>query len=74
VNFIRLFCFAKQSSDVSVRAFSDSHISSEQLLPEAIQLRMKYNRAQTFWPPRVLYRFFVTRHRVANKNIAQQFP
>lgn len=46
----------------------------EQLLPEAIRLRMKYNRAQMFWPVRVLYRFFVTRHRIRNKTIAQQFP
>jgi len=46
----------------------------EQLLPAAIRLRMKYNRSQLFWPIRVLYRYFVTRRRILNKTIAQQFP
>jgi hypothetical protein len=46
----------------------------EQMLPEAMRLRMKFNRSQLFWPFRVLYRYFVTRHFIKNKTIAQQFP
>jgi hypothetical protein len=46
----------------------------EQILPEAMRLRMKYNRTQLFWPFRVLYRYFVTRRRIQNRTIAQQFP
>ena len=45
----------------------------EQILPEAMRLRMKYNRSQLFWPFRVLYRYFVTRHLIKNRTIAQQF-
>lgn len=45
----------------------------EQMLQEAIRLRMKYNRSQLFWPIRVLYRYFVTRHFIINKTIEQQF-
>jgi hypothetical protein len=48
--------------------------SYEQILPEAMRLRMKYNRSQLFWPLRVLYRYFVTRHQIKNKTIVQQFP
>ena len=46
----------------------------EQILVEAVRLRMKHNRAQLFWPFRVLYRYFVTRYQIQNKTIAQQFP
>jgi hypothetical protein len=46
----------------------------EQLLPEAMRVRMQYNRAQLFWPIRVLYRYFVNRNLMKNKSIAQQFP
>ena len=45
----------------------------EQILLEAMRLRMKCNRSQTFWPFRVLYRYFVTRHSVKNRTIKQQF-
>lgn len=45
-----------------------------QILSEAIRLRMQHNRSQSFWPIRVLYRFFVTRHLIKNRTIAQQFP
>jgi hypothetical protein len=45
-----------------------------QILEDAIRLRMNYNRSQLFWPFRVLFRFFVTRHLLKNKTIAQQFP
>jgi len=48
--------------------------SYEDLFVAAARLRMKYNRAQAFWPIRVLYRYFVTRHCVVNRSIAQQFP
>jgi hypothetical protein len=46
----------------------------EEILMEAIRIRMKYNRSQKFWPIRVLYRYFVTRHLIKNRTIAQQFP
>jgi len=46
----------------------------EEILLDAIRLRMKYNRSQSFWPFRVLYRFFVTRHQLKNRTIAQQYP
>lgn len=46
----------------------------EQLLPEAVRVRMKYNRSQLFWPVRVLCRYFVSPSRVKNKSIVQQFP
>jgi hypothetical protein len=44
------------------------------LVVEAMRVRMKYNRSQFLWPVRVLYRFFVTRHRIANRSIVEQFP
>jgi hypothetical protein len=46
----------------------------EELVVEAMRVRMKFNRSQSFWPFRVLYRYFVTRHRIANRTIMQQFP
>ena len=46
----------------------------EELVVEAMRIRMNYNRSQSFWPVRVLYRFFVTRHRLVNRTIMQQFP
>ena len=46
----------------------------EELLADAMRVRMKFSRSQSFWPVRVLYRFFVTRHRIVNQTIAQQFP
>lgn len=45
-----------------------------QILPEAMRVRMQYNRSQPFWPVRVLYRFFVTRNLLKNRTIAQQYP
>ena len=48
--------------------------SYEEILVAAMRLRMKYNRSQLFWPFRVLYRYAVTRFRIANRSIAQQFP
>jgi hypothetical protein len=48
--------------------------SYEELLTAAMRIRMKHNRSQSFWPVRVLYRYFVTRHLTSNKSIAQQFP
>jgi hypothetical protein len=46
----------------------------EDLVTEALRIRMKYTRSQSLWPVRVLYRYFVTRHTFANRTIAQQFP
>lgn len=46
----------------------------EDLVADAMRVRMKYNRAQLFWPIRVLYRYFVTRHRIANRTIMEQYP
>src|SRR5262245_50076789 len=46
----------------------------EDLMVAAIRVRMRHNREQSFWPVRVLYRYFVTRHRMANRTIVQQFP
>jgi hypothetical protein len=46
----------------------------EELVVAAMRVRMKFNRSQSFWPIRVLYRYFVTRHRIANRTVAQQFP
>jgi len=44
------------------------------ILMQAMRVRMQYNRSQAFWPFRVLYRYAVTRHRISNKTIMQQFP
>jgi hypothetical protein len=44
----------------------------EQILLEAVRLRMKYNRSQTLWPLRVLYRYFTTRYLLRNRSIEQQ--
>jgi hypothetical protein len=46
----------------------------EEIMLAATRVRMKYNRSQLFWPARVLYRYAVTRRRIANRSIAQQFP
>ena len=48
--------------------------SYEDLMMAAVRLRMQHNRAQPFWPVRVLYRYCVTRHRSSNRTIAQQLP
>jgi hypothetical protein len=45
-----------------------------ELVVKAMRVRMQYNRSQFLWPVRVLYRFFVTRHRIANRTIVEQFP
>jgi hypothetical protein len=50
------------------------HRSYEEIMLAAMRVRMKYNRSQPFWPLRVLYRYAVTRHRIANRSIVQQFP
>lgn len=50
------------------------NLAYEDILIDAAKLRMKYVRAQSLWPARVMYRFFVTRHRLVNRTIAQQFP
>jgi hypothetical protein len=49
------------------------HRSYEEILVQAMRIRMKYNRAQPFWPLRVLFRY-ATRRRLVNRTIAQQFP
>jgi hypothetical protein len=46
----------------------------EDLVVSAMRIRMQHNRAQSFWPFRVLYRYFVTRNRIANRTVMQQFP
>jgi len=46
----------------------------EAIMLDGMRLRMKHNLSQPFWPLRVLYRFAVTRHRIANRSIVQQFP
>ena len=48
--------------------------SYDDLVIEAMRIRMRHNRSQFLWPVRVLYRYFVTRHTIANRTIAQQFP
>jgi hypothetical protein len=50
------------------------HRPYEDLVFAAMRIRMKYNRSQFLWPVRVLYRYFVTRHLIARRTIAQQFP
>jgi hypothetical protein len=44
------------------------------ILIDAARLRMQFVRSQFLWPARVLYRFAVTRHKLVNKTIAEQFP
>ncbi len=46
----------------------------EDILIDAVRLRMKVVRSQSVWPARVLYRFFVTRPKLLNKTIARQYP
>lgn len=46
----------------------------EQILLDAIRLRMKYVRSVPFWPIRVLYRYAITRPRLVNKSVQQQHP
>lgn len=48
--------------------------SYEELLVAAMRLRMTYNRSQSLWPLRVLYRYAVTRHFIVNRSIRQQYP
>jgi hypothetical protein len=45
----------------------------EELLAAAMPIRMNHNRSQSFWPFRVLYRYFVTGRRNYNRSIRQQF-
>jgi hypothetical protein len=46
----------------------------DQVAMESLRIRITHTRSQLFWPFRVLYRVLVTRHRVANRTIALQFP
>ena len=46
----------------------------EETMLEALRVRMQYVRSQSFWPVRVLYRYFVTRHLIKGRTIAQRFP
>lgn len=48
--------------------------SYEEILLDAIRLRMKYNRSQAFWPVRVLYRYAVNRHTFPDRSVAEQYP
>jgi hypothetical protein len=48
--------------------------SIEEMVLDGTRIRMQYNRSQSFWPVRVLYRYFITRRRMANRTIMQQFP
>lgn len=41
---------------------------------ELTRIRMQYVRSQSFWPVRVLYRFFVTRRRMVNRTVMQNYP
>lgn len=45
----------------------------EETMMEALRVRMQHNRSQFLWPVRVLYRYFVTRHLIKGRTIAQQF-
>jgi hypothetical protein len=44
------------------------------LVVSAMRIRMQHNRSQSFWPFRVLYRYFVTRNQIANRTVMQQLP
>jgi hypothetical protein len=46
----------------------------EEILADAMRIRMKHNRAQSFWPFRVLYRYAITGRRHMNQPITQQYP
>jgi hypothetical protein len=46
----------------------------EQLLLHNMRLQMRYIRSIPFYPFRALYWFAVTRRRMANRSIQQQFP
>jgi hypothetical protein len=46
----------------------------QELVIAAMRIRMKYNCSQFLWPVRVLVRYFVTRHFMVNRTIAQQYP
>jgi hypothetical protein len=46
----------------------------EQILLKAMRLRMQFVRSIPFYPFCALYWFFVTRNRMANRSIQQQFP
>ena len=46
----------------------------EEFVVSAMRIRMQHNRAQSFWPVRVLFRYFVTRNKLANRPVMEQFP
>ena len=46
----------------------------EQILMKALRLRMQFIRRIPFYPFRALYWYAVTRSRMANRSIQQQFP
>jgi hypothetical protein len=56
--------------------FPAAHITRPyvELVVSAMRMRMQHNRSQSFWPFRVLYRYFVTRNQIANRTVMQQFP
>lgn len=41
---------------------------------QMLRIKMQHVRSESFWPFRVLYRYFVTRHSIRNKTIMEQFP
>jgi hypothetical protein len=46
----------------------------QDIVMDAMRVRMKHNRSQSLWPFRVLYRYFVTRRRISNRSVVEQFP
>lgn len=46
----------------------------KQALCDEIRATMRYTRSQSFWPFRQYYRFFVTRHRLRNRSVAERYP
>ncbi len=54
--------------------FQPLTLSFEEILLKGIRMRMEYVRAIPFYPFRALYWFFISRSRLANRTVEQQFP
>ncbi|HUS34907.1 MAG TPA: hypothetical protein VM680_06105 [Verrucomicrobiae bacterium] len=61
---------------INIHGFVHTPLTTEfkQALCDEIRATMRYTRSQPFWPFRQYYRFFVTRHRLRNRSVAELYP
>jgi hypothetical protein len=61
---------------INTHGFVHTPLTAEfkQVLCDEIRATMRYTRSQPFWILRQYYRFFITRHRLRNRSVAELYP